>query len=180
MGGWTFLDYFFLLIILISTGFAVTKGLMRELVSLVALIGGFLLAAFHYPRVGAWFGDLTRTETIANLLGFLVIFLGVLLVGAIVAFLANRFVKMASLEWVDRTLGGIYGFLRGWLVASIIVLALIAFPVREHTVANSALAPYLLAGARAAVLLVPQELKDKFRQEYQRVMRARNGQKGAP
>ena len=98
MGGWTFLDYFFLLIILISTGFAVTKGLMRELVSLVALIGGFLLAAFHYPRVGAWFGDLTRTETIANLLGFLVIFLGVLLVGAIVAFLANRFVKMATDE----------------------------------------------------------------------------------
>jgi hypothetical protein len=36
--------------------------------------------------------------------------------------------------------------------------------------ARSLFAPYLLAGARAAVLLVPQELKDKFYAEYQRVL----------
>ncbi len=172
MIGWTFLDYFFLIIILISTGFALTKGLMREIISLVALVGGFLLAAFYYARAGALFAEFTRTESIANLLGFMVIFAGTLIVGAVVSFVVNRFVKMASLEWVDRVLGGIYGFLRGWMVASILVLALVAFPVRENMVANSVLAPYLLAGARAAILLVPQELKDKFHQEYEKMLHA--------
>jgi membrane protein required for colicin V production len=177
MSGWTILDFSFLLIILISTGFALTKGLMREIISLVALIGGFVLAAFYYSRAGALFAELARTEAIANLFGFLLIFLGTLLAGAIAAYLFNRFVKMASLEWIDRVLGGIYGFLRGWMVASILVLALVAFPIRENAVANSALAPYLLTGARVAVLLVPQDLKDKFRTEYQKVMQALNGQR---
>ena len=89
-----------------------------------------------YSRAGALFAELTRTEAIANLFGFLVIFLGVLLAGAIAAYLFNRFVKMASLEWIDRVLGGVYGLLRGWMVDSIFMLALVAFPIRENVVAH--------------------------------------------
>src|SRR5436309_5086468 len=101
MNEWTILDFSFLLIILISTGFALTKGLMREIISLVSLIGGFLLAAFYYSRAGALFVELTRTEAIANLFGFLVIFLGAMLAGAIAAYVINRLVKMPSLEGID-------------------------------------------------------------------------------
>jgi membrane protein required for colicin V production len=97
-------------------------------------------------------------------------FLGCIVLGAIAAFLVNRFIKMASIEWVDRLLGGVFGFLRGWAIASIIVLALVAFPARENVVARSSLAPYLLAGARGAILLVPRELKDRFYIEYQKVL----------
>jgi membrane protein required for colicin V production len=169
---WTFLDYAFALLIVISTGFAMTKGLAREIISLVALIGGFLLAAFYHPVIADWFKAFSKTDAIANLLGFVIIFLGCILLGAISAFLVNRFIKMASLEWVDRLLGGVYGLLRGWAIASIIVLALIAFPVRENLLARSVLAPYLLAGARAAVYLVPQPMKDKFNEEYKKVLQA--------
>ena len=47
-GRWTFLDYAFALTILISVIFAMRKGLVRELISLAALVGGFILAAGHY------------------------------------------------------------------------------------------------------------------------------------
>jgi membrane protein required for colicin V production len=157
-----------------STVFALTKGLAREIISLIALVGGLVLAAFYYPSLARFFVDYSRSDTVAGLLGFMIIFLGCILAGAIVAFLVNRFVKMASLQWVDRLLGGLFGFLRGWAVASIIVLALIAFPVRPEAVPKSHLAPYLLAGARAAVLIVPRDLKDKFYEEYQKVLRAWN------
>ena len=40
MSQWTFLDCLFAAIILISIVFAVMKGLAREIISLVALIGG--------------------------------------------------------------------------------------------------------------------------------------------
>jgi membrane protein required for colicin V production len=171
---WTFLDYIFALIIIISTGFALTKGLVREIVSLVALVGGFVLAVLYYPVIGGWFRDFARSESVAHLLGFLIIFLGCILLGAVIAFLINRFMKMASVEWVDRLLGGLYGFLRGWAVSAIIVLGLVAFPAREEALSRSYLAPYLLAGARAAELLVPKDLKDKFYSEYQKVIQNLN------
>jgi membrane protein required for colicin V production len=176
---WTFLDFMFAGIVLVSIGFALTKGLVREIISLVALIAGFVLAVFYYPVVGSKLLDFTRTDSVANFLGFLIIFAGVILVGIIAAFLVNRFVKAAKLKWVDRLLGGVFGLLRGWAIASILVVALVAFPVREDMIARSVLAPYLLAGARAAVLLVPQNMKDKFYEHYKKVLDAWNQNRGA-
>jgi len=176
---WSFLDFIFLLIVLVSTGVALTKGLMREIISLVALLGGLILAVFFYPAAGNWFADFTRTRAIADLLGFLFIFIGILLLGAVAAFLVNRFIKMAALKWVDRLLGACFGFVRGWAIASILALALIAFPVREGLLARSGLAPYLLAGARAAVLVAPQSLKDKFEEQYRKVLDSWNQNRSA-
>ena len=48
---WTALDFLFALIILVSTIFALTKGLVREIISLVVLIGGFALAALFIPSL---------------------------------------------------------------------------------------------------------------------------------
>jgi membrane protein required for colicin V production len=176
MGQWTFLDIVFAAVILISTGVAITKGLAREVISLLALVGGFVLAVLYYPVPAGALAEFSRTESIASLLGFVFIFLGCILLGAILSFFVNRFLKAASLQWFDRVLGGIFGLLRGWLIASILVIALIAFPIREHVMARSVLAPYLLAGARAAVLLVPQSLKDKFNEQYRKVLETWNQQ----
>lgn len=174
MNKWTFLDFVFALIILISTGFALTKGLVREIISLVALVGGFVLAVLYYPVTAHWFLEFSRNDSVANLVGFMIIFLGSILIGAVISFLVNKFIKMAALEWVDRLLGGLYGFLRGWAIASIIILALVAFPVRENMLARSYLAPYLLAGARFAAYMVPRDLKNRFGEQYQKVLQLWN------
>ena len=171
---WTFLDLVFAAIILISTVFAVLKGLAREIISLVALIGGFILAVLYYRIPAGWLIEYSRTDTLADLLGFLIIFFGCILTGIIVAYLVNRIVKAASLKWIDRILGGIFGLLRGWAISSIIVVALIAFPISEDIMARSVLAPFLLSGARTAALMVPQDLKERFNQHYRKVLRSWN------
>jgi membrane protein required for colicin V production len=176
---WTFLDVIFAGIIVISTVFALLKGLTRGIVSLIALIGGFFLAVLYYPVAAKRLADYCRTESIANLLGFLIIFLGCILIGVIVAFAINRFLKAASLQWFDRLLGGIFGLLRGWAMSSILVIGLISFPINENTMARSVLAPYLLAGARAAVLIVPQSLKSKFNEQYQKILQTWNQNRSA-
>jgi len=176
---WTFVDFLFAGIVLVSIGFALMKGLVREIISLVALIGGFILAVLYYPILGSRLAEFCRTDAVANFAGFLIIFTGCILIGIIAAFLVNRFVKAASLKWIDRLLGGVFGLLRGWAIASILVLALIAFPIRENIMARSVLAPYLLAGARAAVLLVPQNLKDQFDEQYRKVLQAWNQSRSA-
>lgn len=171
---WTFLDLFFAAIIVVSTACAILKGLVREIISLIALIGGFILAVIYYRIPAEWLGEYTRKEALASLLGFLVIFAGCILVGIIAAYIVNRLVKAASLKWIDRVLGGIFGLLRGWAISSVIVVALIAFPVREDMMARSVLAPFLLSGARTAVLLVPQDLKDRFNEHYREVLQKWN------
>jgi membrane protein required for colicin V production len=175
---WTFLDYLFVCVVLVSIGFAVTKGLVREIVSLVALIGGFILAVMYYHSLGGMLVELCRTDSVANFFAFLILFVGCILIGAIISLIMNRFMKAASIKWIDRLLGGIFGFLRGWAIASVLVLALIAFPLRDSVIPQSVLAPYLLAGARAAVLLVPQDLKNKFNEQYKKVLEDWN-QKGS-
>jgi membrane protein required for colicin V production len=167
---WTFLDFLFAFIVLVSVGFALLKGLMREIISLVALIGGFTLAVLYYYVPAGWLSEISRNESVANLFGFLVIFLGCILIGAITSLIVNRFLKAASLKWVDRLLGGLFGLLRGWAICSIMAIGLIAFPIRENMMAQSVLSPYLLAVARAAVHLVPQSLKDKFDEQYKKVL----------
>jgi membrane protein required for colicin V production len=176
---WTFLDLIFAGIILISTGFALTKGLAREVTSLIALIGGFFLAVLYYPIPAKRLASFSRTESVANLLGFIIIFLGCILIGVVVSFLVNRFLKAVSLKWFDRILGGIFGFLRGWAVCSILVIGIIAFPVSENLMTRSLLAPYLLAGARAGSFIVPQGLKSKFNEQYRKVLDAWNQNRSA-
>lgn len=176
---WMFLDYLFLCIVLVSTGFAVTKGLVREIVSLVALVGGFILAVLYYHALGRMLVEFCSTDSVANFLAFFIIFAGCLLIGAILSLIMNRFMKAVSIQWIDRLLGGIFGLLRGWAIASVLVLALIAFPLRENVIPQSVLAPYLLAGARAAVLLVPQDLKHAFNEQYKKVLESWNQQGSA-
>jgi len=169
---WSFLDLLFIVIFVVSIAFALLKGLARELISLAALIGGFILAVFFYNIPAALFKEFSKTESIANLLGFIIIFFGCILVGAVASFLVNRLIKAASLKWADRLLGGVFGLLRGWAIASILVVALIAFPVRDDFMAKSVMAPYLLTGARIAVYCVPQKLKDQFNEQYMKVVQA--------
>ena len=171
---WTFLDLFFAAIIVVSTVFALLKGLAREIISLVALIAGFILAVLYYKIPSAWLAAYSKEDTLPDLLGFLMVFVGCILIGIILASIVNRFLKAASLKWMDRLLGGIFGFLRGWAISSIIVVALIAFPVREGIMARSFLAPFLLSGARTAALLVPRDLRDKFDKQYRKVLQKWN------
>jgi membrane protein required for colicin V production len=174
LSAWSLLDYLYALIMLVSTGFAIFKGLTREIISMVALIAGFVLAAWYYPAPAKLLVQFARSETVADFVGFLVIFVGCLVLGALTALLVRRFVKMASLEWVDYLLGGVFGFVRGWAVCSVIVLALVAFPVQQSLVERSVFAPYLLAGARAAALVVPRQMKDQFYEQYKKILEAWN------
>jgi membrane protein required for colicin V production len=170
----TYFDILFTGILLISTISALFKGLVREIISLAAIILGFILAVFYYPLPAAKLLEFCRTESIANLLGFLLIFLGCILLGAIATFIVNRFVKAASLKWADRLMGAIFGLVRGWVISSILVVAIIAFPIRDNLMARSTLAPYLLAGARILIHLTPKGLTDKFNVQYQKVLKTWN------
>jgi membrane protein required for colicin V production len=170
MGQISYSDILFAVIILLSTVCAFFKGMFREIVGICVLILGFALSVMYYQAPAAKLAGFGCSETVAELLGFLGIFLGCVLLGAVVSFTVNRFLKAVKLKWADRLLGAIFGFLRGWILSAIIVLALTAFPAQNNFTARSLLVPYLLGSASLMIHLTPRDLKEKFQERSKQLI----------
>ena len=168
MGAWNWLDWIFVAIVVASVVAAIMKGFIRELISLASLVIGLVVAAVAYPRAALWFEDLTKSHEIALGLGFLVLFLGTLLLGSLLSLLARKLIKSAGIQWFDRFLGAVFGLLRGVLVNCILLLVLLAFTIKPDVVQQSSLAPYVTAGANIISLAMPANLKAQFRLGFEK------------
>ena len=168
----TVLDYFVLLVVLASVASGATKGIIRVIVSVAFAVAGVILAGMLYTYaagllrvfVAAW---------LANVLGFVLVFVVVLVGGAILSWRLRRGFKRARLGWIDHGLGAIFGLLRGWLICSVIYLALTAFPMRPEAVERAIFGPALLEGTRVIAYLTSRELRERFFDGYQTVRQTR-------
>jgi len=168
MGVWNWLDWTFAAIVGASVAAAIMKGFFRELISLASLVIGLVVAAVAYPRAALWFEDLTKSHEIALGLGFLTLFLGILLLGSLVSLLARKLIKITGIQWFDRFLGAVFGLVRGVVVDCILLLVLVAFTIKPGAVQQSSLAPYVTAGAHIISLAMPGNLKAQFRQGFEK------------
>jgi len=164
--GFSLIDWSIVLIVLISVVLAAVKGFIRELVGMGSVVLAFLLAAWFYPAAAALFKDVVLTENLALFCGFSIIFLGTLVAGLLFAWIVSKFVKAAKLQWFDRLLGALFGFVRGWMVGGIVFFVLTAFHVQESRVRESELAPYFLPASRLIAFLTPSDVKERFHTGY--------------
>ena len=163
------LDWIVVVIVASSVISSILKGFAREAISLAAVVLGLLLASWFYPQAGSLVSAYVKTQEIASLVGFALIFLGILLAGAVISLVVTKFLRVVDLQWFDRLLGAAFGFARGWLVGSVIFLGLTAFPVQIETVQRAMLGPYLLLSARVLVVMTPASLKEQFLEGYDEV-----------
>jgi membrane protein required for colicin V production len=168
MGTWNWLDCILAAVVVASVVAAIMKGFVQELISLGSVLVGVAVAAFGYPRAALWFDDLTRSHDIALGLGFLVLFAGTLLAGALAAAVARRFIKTAGVQTFDRFLGGVFGLGVGVLIDAVLLMVLMAFAIKPDTVQQSVLAPYVTTGARAIALVMPANLRAQFHLGFDR------------
>jgi membrane protein required for colicin V production len=165
------LDWIILAILVYSITVSWFKGFIREVLGLITVLAGAVLAGQFYRVVGGLFKDVVRTENLALFLGFSVIFLVTLIAGFLIIWLITKFMKFAKLQWADRLLGAAFGFIRGWLIGAVILLALTAFEVQTERLKNSELAPYFLPGSRVIAMMTPYEVKAKFLVGYRALER---------
>jgi membrane protein required for colicin V production len=81
--------------------------------------------------------------------------------------IARWAVHGVGLRWFDRLLGAAFGFLRGAVVCTVIVLALAAFAPQWGRLQQSRIAPFLLVSGRALIWAAPAELRQRFRQGWE-------------
>lgn len=162
------LDFALVTIVLISTLLSVRKGFSREIIGLAAALLGLLLATQFYRAAGQPLRPYLSGDSLAWLAGFLIVFFGVLIVGALISAIVSRFLRTIGLSFVDRLLGALFGFIRGGLIGIGIILTLVAF-TSSQAVVHSRVAPYLIEVSHLVAKEAPQELKDGFQQRYEQV-----------
>lgn len=158
------LDWLIIAVVLLSVALAAAQGFLFEAFSLAGVVLGYLLAAWEYQRVAAWFAPYVKQPWVAEIAGFLVIFIAVVLLAGIAGRLARWSAKEAGLRWFDRVLGGAFGLVRGVLVAAVLAMALASFAPGSQWLARSQIGPYVLVVGRAAIWVAPSEVRQRFRE----------------
>jgi membrane protein required for colicin V production len=172
MIGW--LDIVLAVIITITVIIGLVKGLVRELIGVVAAVGGFILAGHNYQKAADLLGGIIHNPTAARFLGFILILIIVLAVGALLSFLLSKLLK-GTIQVINHFLGGVLGCIEGFLIGGALVFGLLAFPVDRGAVSESHLAPYCYGLTKAIVSFVPEELKNAARAAYQSIFKAEKG-----
>jgi len=118
----TVIDIVVLAIVGISILFGMLRGLMREVLALVAWAASFLLANLLAPDAATLLPQAMASEEFRLLVSFVVIFLVALVGLSVLAILASKVVRIVGLGPADRVVGGVFGLARGALVVMILVL----------------------------------------------------------
>ena len=166
------LDIVLLIVLLGSVVTSFSTGLAREIVGLISMVAALVLAIWFYGTAGTLVLPYVSSPGIAHFCGFLIVFCGVLVLGAILGRLLGRLMKVAGLSFVDRLLGAAFGVVRGLLISIAVVLALLAFTPGKsppNAVVHSRLAPYVIDASRVFAAMAPHELKDGFHKSYEQV-----------
>ncbi len=158
----SWIDWLLAAVLAISVATAAAQGFLYESFSLVGSVLAYLAAAWGYPRVALWFAPYVTSHWVADIAGFLTIFIGVVLLAGIVGRIARWGASGIGLGWADRLLGGVFGLLRGILISAVLLLAITSFASDSAELTHSSLGPYVLMVARMVVYAAPAQLRERF------------------
>lgn len=171
MSEFTVLDWIVVVIITYSVVTSVVRGFVREVLGLATLVLALLIASWFHAPLGRILAGFLRSENQALFASFVILFGATFVVGFVAIRLIRKLVKFASVEWVDRILGGAFGLVRGWLIAAVLFLALTSFGIGAAAVRSSSLSHYFLPAVRLLATLTPFDLKARYLIGYEEVRR---------
>ena len=158
------LDLAVLGIIVLSAIFAFARGFVREALSIVAWVGAGAITLHGFSWVYAQVDPLAHNALLSQLIAGFGLFIGSLVVLTILTGIVARTVRGTALSPIDRTLGFIFGLVRG---AFLLCLAYLLLDVavqasdRPMWIREARSGPYLHEGADVLRGLLPESLKVK-------------------
>jgi membrane protein required for colicin V production len=156
------LDVILILVMLISAFLAMRQGLIREMLSLVSWAVAALVALFFYQLYRERVRALIGSQVFADLLLVGVVFLIVVLIARVII----DYFLLPPYGPVDRTLGFIFGLVRGFLLVVIayeVAAALMPKESMPRWVAEARSLPIIERTGRAMLSLLPDNPASIFR-----------------
>ena len=155
-------DWIVLLALVLSVVQAASSGFFQEAFGIAGLVFGYLIAAWQYRHLAGHFEPYISSHWLGEIVAFLAIFFGVMILAGVLGKIVRWIVKEAGLNLVDRFLGGVLGLVRGCLLVAIVLVSMTAFTPTSRWLQGSGLAPYFLVVGRAVIWVAPTELRVQF------------------
>lgn len=143
----------------------IKRGLIDQIFSAAAIVGGILCALIFYDIAGEILirNNLLENRSIANITGFVAILLFSYIVIQILGWLTSKLVGTLKLGWFNRLSGGALGLLIGILISSLFISAVNLFSGEEgNSVKRSFLSPYITKAYGAIRETVPDDLRGEY------------------
>lgn len=142
------LDIGIAVLVLISAVLAYARGLVHEVLSIAGWIGAIFATFYGFPLLRPYARQLTTIDIVADFGAGIVIFVLSLVILSVLTRRISKKVKDSALNAVDRSLGFLFGLLRGALIVCIAYIGLGMFYPQDDQ-------PQWISEARSMELIGP-------------------------
>ena len=166
------LDILILTIVLFFFLIGVSRGLINQIFSLAAVVGGIISGLLFYDLAGKLLieKNLVETQSSALLIGFISVVILAFVIIQILGWIATRLIGKLHLGWLNRLAGGVVGIVIGVVVTFLVLSWLnISVITSESAVNKSKFFPHVKNGYDTIIVLIPDDLGKGYEQAKKRI-----------
>jgi membrane protein required for colicin V production len=156
-------DWAIILVMVLSVLAGLSQGFFRSVCSLGGLILGLALAAWNYRLAEAPLMPLMHSQESADIIGFVVIALVVMIIAGILGNLLAKALHAIGLGCLDKIAGAIFGFFQGMLLVTLGILVTVAFYPQAHWLVEARLPRHFFAACHLSTHMTPEQLAQRVR-----------------
>lgn len=158
-------DIVILLICLIFFAIGYRRGLINQIFSIAALIGGIVCGFIFYDLGGNLLVnyEVVKNPSTAGVVGFITIVVIAYIVIQLVGLLLTKIVGTLRLGWLNRFVGGIIGVVIGVIVSFFLVSSFELLLDDNKSLKKSVVASHIVRGYSFLKSSVPRGLRDEYK-----------------
>ena len=153
-----------IVIVLVIAFFAISAfraGLIREVVTLVSVAVGVVVAGLFYDDLARDVLVFINDHDARQVVAFLILLGAVYLAGQLIAGMLKRAASLLLLGMADHAGGALFGLIKGLIVVEVLLILLVTYPQLglQSDIDGSAIASVFLDAAPLLLLVLPGEFE---------------------
>jgi membrane protein required for colicin V production len=149
-------DIVVIAVVAISALIAFLRGFVREVLTIGSWLGASLVTLYGFPLLQPRFEQWISSKLAADIVCGISLFIGSLIVFSIISHMLARFVRGSALTAVDRSLGLLFGLVRGAILVSLAYMLI--FALDPNILRGARTTPMMARGAEILRDMAPKEL----------------------